>query len=184
MNSIRTSFTAVVLIAAALVACQGDDKKATAAAAAADDSLMAASSAKALANRRRIADSVVHAAPETRSVAQQLGAERYDEADADLTAAVMRESAKTRDCYTNTVRDMDPDLTVVLYVLVNFGAAGWDLVRVEKSTQSSPAGGTVVACLNYRAKKEWNLPTKNIRAGAHLVKIVYTPDSAKVAAKK
>ena len=71
----------------------------------------------------------------------------------------------------------DRGLTAVLYVIVDFGAAGWDLVRVEKWSYSSQAGGAVITCINARAKTEWKLPTKGVKPGAHLVKLVYAPDS-------
>lgn len=130
--------------------------------------------------RREAADSLLKAAPPVQDVVKQLGGKLYDVAEPDIEAAVIRESAKTADCYAQTRRDLDPDLSIVLYVLVNYGAAGWDLVRVERWNATSQNGGAVVSCINSRAKAEWKLPTGNVKPGAHLVKITYTPpDSSK-----
>jgi hypothetical protein len=130
--------------------------------------------------RQRSADSLISAAPSERAIVEQLGASVYKEAQPEVREAVLRESEKTRDCYTNARRDLDPNLSTVLYILANFGAAGWDLVRVEKSNFTSDAGLAVNACINSRAKTEWKLPMRGVRPGAHIVKIVYTPpDSSK-----
>jgi hypothetical protein len=125
--------------------------------------------------RQALADSVVTAAPTTKEVIDQLGGNMYREADGDLKDAMMKESEKTRDCYTNALRDLDANLTAVLYVVGNFGMAGWDIIRVEKWNNSSVAGNAVVSCINARAKTEWKLPVKDVKPGAHVVKLVYTP---------
>jgi hypothetical protein len=66
-----------------------------------------------------------------------------------------------------------------VYILARLGAAGYDIVRAENwSFTSSAAGNMVVTCLNLRTK-DWKLPTKGVKPGAHLVKVVYSPaDSA------
>jgi hypothetical protein len=176
MIPIRTlSYPAALALAAlTITACGGSDKPSKGVDA---DSATMAASAEVWKARKAQADSVIRSAPQMVAVVKELGASRYDEADAALTAAVLRESEKTRDCYTKAAKEYDPGLTAVLYVLVNFGAAGWDLVRVEKWIYSSPAGGAVITCINLRAKTEWKLPTKGIKPGAHLVKLVYSPDS-------
>ena len=166
------------LAALALAACGGDTTKTAVPA----DSGMAVS-AELWKSRQKLADSVVRAAPAVSAVVKELGASRYDEADAELTAIVLKESEKTRDCYTKALVNVDPSLSMVLYVLVNFGAAGWDLVRIEKWNLSSPNGGVVVSCINARAKSEWKLPIHGMKPGAHLVKLVYRPDSTQKGAK-
>ena len=122
-------------------------------------------------------DSFVANAKPIESVAAELGA-IYRVADDSLAAVVRRESAKTYDCYTTARTEHDPFLAGVAHVLVNFGAAGWDIVRVERHEFSSAAGGAVVACINARAKSEWVLPTRGIPPGAHLVRLTFKPDSA------
>ena len=82
--------------------------------------------------------------------------------EGDLKDAMLKESEKTRDCYTNARRDIDANLSAVLYVVGNFGLAGWDVIRVEKWNTTSAAGNTVISCINTRAKTEWKLPTKGI----------------------
>ena len=178
MISNRTfSYPAALAFAAlTFAACGGSDKPGNTVNA---DSATMADAAELWKARKTKADSVIKTAPQMSAVVKELGAARYDEADAALTAAVLKESEKTRDCYTNALKDYDPDLTAVLYMLVNFGGAGWDLVRVEKWTYSSQSGGAVVSCINSRAKTEWKLPTKGVKPGAQLVKLVYTPDSAR-----
>lgn len=143
--------------------------------AAADSTAMAAA-LDAYKARKAIADSAISAAPDMAEVVQSLGATRYQPADSALTALVVAEAEKTRDCYTKALAEHDPDLTAVLYVLVNLGGAGWDLMRVERWNYTSPAGGAVVTCINSRAKAEWSLPTRGIRPGAYLVRLVYRPD--------
>jgi hypothetical protein len=174
MISIRTFShpTALALAALTFAACGGGDKPANKVDADSAAKVVAAEAWKA---RKATSDSVVRTAPQMSAVVKELGSQRYDEADAALTAAVLRESEKTRDCYTKALKELDPGLTAVLYMLVNFGAAGWDLVRVEKWTYSSQAGGALITCINARAKSEWKLPTKGIKPGAHLVKLVYAP---------
>jgi len=61
-------------------------------------------------------------------------------------------------------------------VLVNFGGAGWDLIRVEDHTWTGAAGGVVESCINFRAKTEWALPTRGVKVGAHLVQLEFRPD--------
>jgi hypothetical protein len=174
MTSFRTlNIAAMASIALALTACTGKtDKPDTAA----SDSAVAVS-AETWAQHRRTADSIMKAAPEMAAVMKDLGA-RYDQSDATLETAVREEMKKTRDCYTNALRQYDGNLSMVFYMLTNFGGAGWDLVRVERSTNSSNAAGAVMTCLNLRAKAEWKLPVKGIKPGAHLTKFVFTPDSA------
>jgi hypothetical protein len=93
---------------------------------------------------------------------------------------MLRESEKTRDCYTKTRRDLDANLSAVLYVVANLGAAGWDVIRVEKWNASSAAGSALITCINARAKNEWKLPIKGMKPGAHILKLEYTPpDSSK-----
>jgi hypothetical protein len=164
----------LTLCALAFAACTGKDKAADTAPAG-DSTDMAAAQTQWQA-RKKAVDSVLKVAPTTAQVAKQKGP-MYDVADAELAAAVRKEAQKTYDCYTKTLRDYDPTLAGVVQVLVNFGAAGWDLVRVEQWNWSSPAGGAVQACINMRAKSEWKLPTKGIRPGAHLVQLTFRPDS-------
>jgi hypothetical protein len=165
---------AALAVGAASTACGGDESETPAAE---PDSASMAALLEAHKSRQALADSVISTAPEMAAVVEKLGASRYAVADSALAAAVRREAEKTRDCYTNARRDHDPNLTAVLDVLVNFGGAGWDLMRVEIWTYSSAAGGAVVTCINSRARAEWKLPTTGIRPGAHLVRIVYRPDS-------
>jgi hypothetical protein len=167
-SSVRIAAAFAVLVAAACSSDQPDDN--TTLDAASMDSAMVMWKA-----RQRSADSLLSAAPTESAVVQQLGPSVYKEAQPEVREAVLRESEKTRDCYANARRDLDPNLSAVLYILANFGAAGWDLVRVEKWNFTSPAGGAVVACINSRAKAEWKLPMTGVRPGAHIVKLVYTP---------
>jgi hypothetical protein len=163
----------VLTLCLAVVACGGDTPVPE------DDPADAAAMAAALEAHKAqklIADSVVEAAPDMSQVVEALGGTRYQPADSALSALVVTEAAKTRDCYTKALAEHDPNLTAVLYVLVNFGAAGWDLMRVERWSYSSPAGGAVVTCINSRAKNEWQLPTRGIKPGAYLVRLVYRPD--------
>ena len=130
--------------------------------------------------RQATADSLVQAAPSEKEVVEQLGGKMYSEAEGELKEALLRESEKTRDCYTNARRDLDANLSAVLYVVANFGAAGWDAIRVEKWNTSSAAGNAIIGCINARAKTDWKLPLKDVKPGAHIVKLVYTPpDSSK-----
>ncbi len=177
----RTPTIGFFLILCVATACEKDEPKPPATA---TDSVIMASDAAAWQARKTMSDSVIKHAPDLSQIREKLGATRYDEADAALTAAVLKEAEKTRDCYVNAWTQYDPSLTVVLYVLVNFGGAGWDLIRVEQNSLSSPAGGAVVSCINARAKDTWKLPTKGVKPGAHLVKLVYTPDSARNGAKR
>ena len=173
----RRNITFAALIAVTATAACGGDKKP-------DDNLgdsAAMDSTIAQMKRRQaLADSVVKAAPSTKEVVDQLGGKMYDEAEGELKDAMLKESEKTRDCYNNVRRDLDANLTAVLYVVANFGAAGWDIIRVEKWNNSSDAGNAVISCINQRARSEWKLPTTGVKPGAHVVKLVYTPpDSTK-----
>jgi hypothetical protein len=175
MNSRRYITFAALVAAAATAACNKDKPEDTPGSSAAMDSTIAQ-----MKRRQALADSVVKAAPSTKEVVDQLGGNKYEEADGELKDAMLKESEKTRDCYTNVRRDIDANLTAVLYVVGNFGAAGWDIIRVEKWNNSSEAGNAVVSCINQRAKAEWKLPVKGVKPGAHVVKLVYTPpDSSK-----
>jgi hypothetical protein len=136
-----------------------------------------ASSLKPTKEQQRFIDSVIASAPSVETLVRADGGSRYDVADGSLTAAVHREARKTNDCYTNALRDYDPHLAGKVTVLVNFSAAGWDLIRVEDDTWTGPAGGVVESCINYRAKNEWALPTNNVKIGAHLVQLEFRPDS-------
>jgi hypothetical protein len=177
MNVLRPKHLLPMAAALFLVtACKGADKPAETTP---EDSVSMAAQAAAWKAGRIRADSLFRAAPEMADVVKKLGASRYDVADDSLAAIARRESAKTRDCYTKIVKEIDPTLSLVTYMLLNYGAAGWDLVRVEQSQQTSPAGGAVIACINSRAKTEWKLPTKGVKPGAHLVRIDYAPDTAR-----
>jgi hypothetical protein len=129
-----------------------------------------------LQNQRQFIDSVIKAAPNVAEVAKAKGA-IYRVATDALTAAVKTEAQKTEDCYTKIGLGYDPYLAGVATILVNFGAAGWDLVRVEDHQFSSAAGGAVVSCINARAKNEWALPTDGVPPGAHLVQLTFRPDA-------
>lgn len=165
----------VVTLVAAASACTGDSKTPDQRAA---DSAMA-TSLEIAKGQKKFIDSVISSAPSVQAVAKAKG-KLYDVADDSLAAIVRRESAKTYDCYTNALRDY-PGLAGKVTMLVNFGAAGWDLVRVEDQTWSGPAGGIVQSCINFRAKKEWNLPIHNVKPGAHLVQLEFRPESVKTA---
>lgn len=177
MMSLRSlkALLPIACAAGALAGCGGDTRKAASAADSA--SAMDAASAEWQAKRSKVVDSIFRAAPTVAQVARQKGS-MYDVADAALTAAVVREAEKTRYCYTNALRDYDPGLAGVVEVLVNFGAAGWDIVRVEHSSWTSVAGGAAESCINAHAKTEWKLPTKGVKPGAHLVQLKFRPDSA------
>jgi hypothetical protein len=176
MISRRIITSAAVAAIIATGACNSDKPEDTPGNTAAMDSSIALWK-----RRQATADSVVGAAPSTKEVVDQLGGKLYSEAEGDVKDAMMKESEKTRDCYTNVRRDIDPNLTAVLYVVGNFGLAGWDVIRVERWSLSSEAGNAVIACINQRAKAEWKLPTKDVKPGAHILKLVYTPpDSSKV----
>jgi hypothetical protein len=163
----------VAVLAAGLSACTGEKKAPDEHAA---DSLMAAS-LKPTKEQQHVIDSVIASAPSVQAVVTAKGGSRYDVADATLAAAVRREAKKTNDCYTNALRDYDPHLAGKVTVLVNFGGAGWDLIRIEDHTWTGPAGGVVETCINFRAKKEWALPTRGVKIGAHLVQLEFRPDS-------
>jgi hypothetical protein len=158
------------------MACTGDN-----AGDAVSDAAAEAQAAEALAawkEGQRVADSLFAAAPTVQDV-QKMKGDVYDVADDSLATLVRREAEKTRTCYTNALRDHDPNLSGTVYMLVNFGAAGWDLVRAEHSVWSSPVGRAVDGCLNATAKSTWQLPTKGVKPGAHLVQLTFRPDSLK-----
>jgi hypothetical protein len=142
------------------------------------DSAAMAAAAEQFRRQKANIDSVVTNAKPIAAVARELGS-MYTVADDSLAAIVRRESMKTYDCYTKALADLDPNLAGTANVLVNFGAAGWDLVRVEKWEFSGPAGGAVVSCINARAKAEWQLPQRGVKAGAHLVQLTFVPDTTK-----
>jgi hypothetical protein len=170
---------ASVLVASALTACStSDDTTDTPD----GDTTVVAFSDEYWQSQRQFIDSVLTSAPDVADVAKAKGA-MYDVADDSLTKLVIAESAKTEDCYSKVGLGYDPVLTGVATVLVNFGAAGWDLIRVEDHQFSSAAGGAVVSCINARAKNEWKLPTKGIIPGAHLVQLKFRPDDPKIERK-
>jgi hypothetical protein len=177
-RSIRPLLT-TVLVATALTACGGGDQADETPAA---DSTTVAFTDEYWRTQRQFIDSVITSVPSTAEVAKAKGA-MYDVADDSLSAIVRAEAVKTEDCYTKVGLGYDPHLTGVATVLVNFGAAGWDLIRVEDHKFSSAAGGAVVSCINARAKNEWKLPTKNQKPGAHLVQLTFRPDDPKVERK-
>jgi hypothetical protein len=162
-----------LLAAAALAACTGREKPAYT-----DDHDSTTMSAEAFQARKAFIDSVVNHAPKMESIVKELSP-KYDQADSALALAVRREAEKTRDCYTQVGFSYDPTLTGVAYVVVHFGAVGWDLIRVERAQWSSPAGNAVAACINNRAKTEWKLPMTGVKPGAHLVQLTFRPDSVR-----
>lgn len=172
----RILLTSLLVGTFAVTACTGGDKPQEQSDSHVMDSVSAVWRA-----RKVSADSLVRAAPEVAEVVKDLGAKLYDVAEPDIESAVKKESEKTSDCYTRVRREVDPGLAVVLYVLVNYGAAGWDLKRVERWNGTSDAVNMVVTCINGRAPNEWKLPEgPKVKSGAHLVRISYTPaDSAK-----
>lgn len=127
-------------------------------------------------DQKQYIDSVINTAPSVEDVAKAKGT-IYAVADDSLAAIVKREAQKTEDCYTKVGLGYDPGLAGVATIMVNLGAAGWDLMRVEDFTFSSAAGGAVVSCINARAKNEWELPIKGMKPGAHLVQLTFRPDA-------
>lgn len=168
-----TAFITFALFALTTAACTGGDSGAGNGMADTTGMGLAAANFQ---RQRAFADSFMTAVKPVDSVAAELGA-IYSVADDSLARIVRRESAKTYDCYTNVLNGTDPQLTGVVHMLVNFGAAGWDLVRPERWQWSSEAGNIVTSCLSARAKSEWTLPTRGIRPGAHLVTLTFRPDS-------
>jgi hypothetical protein len=158
------------------VACTGDSSDADGSPP--DSTAMAAAAERFRQQKANIDSVVTNAKPPVAVVAQELGS-IYRVADDSLASVVRRESRKTYDCYTKALAELDPTLAGTANVLVNFGAAGWDLVRVEKWEFSSPAGGAVVSCINARAKAEWSLPQRGVKPGAHLVQLTFVPDTGK-----
>jgi len=172
-RSIGRVLTVAVFAAAGGPACAGERKAPNEHAAGA----RLATSLTPTRGQQRVIDSVIASAPSVQAVVTANGGSRYDVADPSLAAAVRREARKTNDCYTNALRDYDPYLAGKVTVLVNFGAAGWDLIRIEEHTWTGAAGGVVESCINFRAKKEWDLPTRGVKVGAHLVQLEFRPDS-------
>ena len=171
---------ALLASAVALAACTGGDTNK--APEGADTSFVRAT--KLWQDHKKSIDSLVAAAPTVQAVAQTKNATakikgpQYDVADEALTAIVRREAEKTRYCYTDAQKSLDPYLTMVATVLLNYGAAGWDLVRVEDWKSSSPAGDAVVTCIDANAKAKWQLPQPYAKPGPHLVQFTFRPDSA------
>ena len=54
------------------------------------------------------------------------------------------------------------------------------LARIEDHTWTGAAGGVVESCINFRAKKEWDLLTRGVKVGAHLVQLEFRPHSLHV----
>jgi hypothetical protein len=175
LPTLRVRPTVLVALAAALTvsAACGKDEAPETATAETDD---LGYSPEYWQSQRQFIDSVINTAPDVAEVAKTKGA-IYQVADDSLAAIVKNEAQKTEDCYSKVGLGYDPHLAGVATVLVNFGAAGWDLVRVEDHKFSSAAGGAVVSCINARAKNEWVLPTKGVKAGAHLVQLTFRPDA-------
>lgn len=168
-------YAGLVACTIVLAACSSDQAQKAEASRVADSIAMFAANAQ-WNLKKKAWDSVSRIAPTASQVAKEKGS-MYDVADAALTAAVLKEAEKTRDCYTKAARDYDRNLAGVIDVLVNLGGAGWDIVRVEHSTWSSAAGGAAETCIDARAKAEWKLPTKGVKPGAHLVHMTFRPDS-------
>jgi hypothetical protein len=165
-------FALLCLAALPLVACGKDDEAAPQTAETEDLGY----SADYWKDQKQFIDSVINTAPSVDEVAKAKGT-IYAVADDELTAIVKREAQKTEDCYSKVGLGYDPGLAGVATILVNLGAAGWDLMRVEDFKFSSAAGGAVVSCINARAKNEWELPVKGIKPGAHLVQLTFRPDA-------
>jgi hypothetical protein len=169
-RSVRT--VALVLLGAVLAACGNKDE----AAPANEDLGDLGDQSQYWQAQKQFIDSVINSAPSVDEVAKAKGT-IYDVADDSLAALVKREAMKTEDCYSKVGLGYDPNLAGVATILVNLGAAGWDLMRVEDFKFSSPAGGAVVSCINARAKNEWELPVKGMTPGAHLVQLTFRPDA-------
>jgi hypothetical protein len=130
----------------------------------------------AAARQQRFVDSVLASAKSVEALAAEKGT-GYGAAPETLESAVLAQVEKTRDCYTKNGREIDPTLAGVVTFLVNRGAIGFDVMRVESSTWTSAAGSRVDACFNDRAPKEWKLEFQGVPNGAHLVRVEFKPDA-------
>lgn len=158
----------------ALAACGGGDDKSK------DDALGKAQAkirASALtlddykAKQKKFADSVLNTTTGTKAIVERLG-KGYDIGSTRLRDTVaMLASDKKADCF-GAGRKTDPYLAGTVTIWINMSLIGSDVVRVQESKWTSPAGNVVDACLNQLAKN-WKFDPTFGKIAAYMVQVQF-----------
>jgi hypothetical protein len=157
----------------ALAACGGGDKSKD------DDTAAAQAKIRASAlspedyriKQKAFADSVLNTASPTKSIVERLG-KGYDVGSIRLRDTVaMLAADKKSDCF-GVGRKTDPYLAGTVTFLININLIGSDLVQVQESNWTSPAGNTVVACLNQLAK-DWKFDPTFGKPAHYMVQVQF-----------
>lgn len=163
MNVKRT----LVLSLLALAACGRDQAK---------DAEQAAEKAKQVSpdeyrkKQLSFADSVLNAASPAKVVVEKLG-KGYDIGPVRMrdTVAVLA-SAQTQ-CFQNG-KKADPYLAGTVSFFVHMNVTGSDVIHVQESTWTSPAGNIVDACLN-EATRPWKLDASFGKPATYIVQVQF-----------
>ncbi len=162
----------------ALAACSKSDKKkdddpeTTAAGAPKDENTAALEYRK---RQQSFADSVLNTAASAKAVVDKLG-KGYAVGSIrlrDTLALLVREN---KDACFKAGRETDPYLAGTVSIFVNMGVAGSDVVRVQKSDWTSPAGNIVDACLN-KASQGWKFDGTFGKPAAYITQVQFKLDA-------
>lgn len=115
------------------------------------------------------ADSVLNTTSSSKDLVDKLG-KAYAVGGTRLRDTVaMLASEKKADCF-GVGRKIDPYLAGTVSFWVNMNRIGSDVVRVQESKWTTPAGNTVDACLN-QAAKDWKFDTTFGAPAAYIVQV-------------
>ncbi len=126
------------------------------------------------------ADSVLGSAKGVAEVAKTFGKE-VTVGNVAMRDTLYKYVEATPECLRNG-RDADPYLAGTVNFYIHMSVVGSDVVRVQKSEWTSPAGVITDKCLNEAATK-WKFPMGMAKQGHYMLQVQFKPTSADSAKK-
>lgn len=117
------------------------------------------------------ADSVLRAAPNAKQVAEKLGP-KYEIAPLPLRDAIVVLAQDPKYACHDKGKTVDPYLAGVVSFWVNMSVIGTDLIRIQESKWTTPAGKLVEDCLN-EAAATWDFSASLGKPGAYIVQVQF-----------
>jgi hypothetical protein len=169
----QTSKITILALVALLAACGGEKVQPDAESSAATLSPEARQAKEVEDYQKRqaaFADSVLGNAKSASDVAKSYGG------SVQVGSVMMRDSVAkfvqgVPECFKGA-RDVDPYVAGTVTFYVHMSVVGSDVIRVQKSEWTSPAGNVAEKCLNEKATK-WKLPMGMAKQGQYLVQIQF-----------
>ena len=124
------------------------------------------------ARQKAFADSVLGSSASLKQVASKLGS-KYEVGSVKMRDSLVTFVGRTPQCFKQG-RDLDPYLAGTVTFRVHMSVIGSDVVSVQESNWTSPAGNVVDHCFNDEAKK-WKFPMGMAKQGMYLLQVQFKP---------